>query len=454
MMFVKGVNVVFCTLFLPSCIFCTSWGHFFPRSLWTEPMDFSPEDFPPPLPLHLQSQLNKRQTQLLSNRNENLYLVSSYASPPSPHAPIISSSSSSPVSSPKTSSGSTGSSSPSALSTSGSSSSVSPSSPLMSVSSQSVVPQVLPSDFGREHMPSSSSSLSNLFYHNANLSSSPSSAIVSISNNHKKRHPQNYHHHQTFIQTSQHHPVAHPQVSSQSSSPAVASSTSASSSSLTGSHSLDKSLLDLLTVTNFSLPLSSEKYFWMTAAASDPDENRFLHHHHVRDHPKSSSPLLPEESAKNDVNIEPIALKVASLCDRTLALVEYEHKTSSNESVIQLKQCELFDLEKSPEIGYNEAKKVGAPVEPVTFQHMRDTINACRILAESEQLTSGTSSATSSGQSDYPKGNSTLSSSGSQSTQVTASTSGASSAASSATSSSSTDKSSYWSSWRALLPGY
>lgn len=157
---------------------------------------------------------------------------------------------------------------------------------------------------------------------------------------------------------------------------------------ISASHVFDKSILELLTSSNFTIPLGSEKFFWLS------EQNIHKAGPQVYD----SSQLLNSESIKVDDVVQDLNVKyakVVSLCDKTLAitdlmesypivLVDLKDKknTTQRHDVRTLIKCELFDLEKNPDKAYAEAKKTGTLIQQVSFEEMRNIINSCREMAE------------------------------------------------------------------------
>jgi len=170
-------------------------------------------------------------------------------------------------------------------------------------------------------------------------------------------------------------------------------------SSLGQDHALfEKSIIELMNSNpNFSLPLSYEKFLW--TVSNDPmryyEQLQYYPLHYL---PASGNnnvinfgenPTEMQFLGTSDTNTNnkdsffyshgTEHLKVVSLCDKTLALLDYGNPASN-----QLLRCELFDLEKNLETAYTEAKKTGIPIQSVSFREMREIINACRVLAEAE----------------------------------------------------------------------
>lgn len=122
--------------------------------------------------------------------------------------------------------------------------------------------------------------------------------------------------------------------------------------------------------------------------------------------------------------------KSVVICDKTLAILEFT-------SV--LLKCDLFDLEKNPEVAFAEVRKTGLEVKSISFQEMRRVINNCKALDEVDLPRVGNSSSNIQGQSNN---------------KVTATaTATATSSALTSDLFSSDLSSGFMSSWRALLPG-
>lgn len=229
-----------------------------------------------------------------------------------------------------------------------------------------------------------------------------------------------------------------------------------SQSSGSGSHSLDKTLLDLLMATNASMPLSSEKYFWISSntRAFDNAINGVKEDNDLMNSIKNDVTNNPSSDRDNEDNLP--HTKVVSLCDKTLALLDWIGK---DPATAHLSKCELFDLEKSPELAYTEAKKTGIPIQNVSFREMRDIINACRVLAESDTIPNGQlyplptppSTGSSVNSDSYPGINQGGQSSSSSKNNGTKPASP--SAAPTTSTTSSADKSFLWNSWRGIFPG-
>ena len=245
-----------------------------------------------------------------------------------------------------------------------------------------------------------------------------------------------------------------------SNSQSMSGQSSLESPSSSSTHSLDKTLLDLLMATNASMPLSSEKYFWISHSNPRPFDSVGKN----MEENDSSHPMATISAMKNDVTTTDHDedednvphTKVVSLCDKTLALLDWIGK---DPATAHLSKCELFDLEKSPELAYTEAKKTGIPIQNVSFREMRDIINACRVLAESDTIPNGqyplpsSISSTTSASDSYPginqasaSINSGLTSSKTNGTKPTA-------PSVTSTTTSSADKSFLWNSWRGIFPG-
>lgn len=113
----------------------------------------------------------------------------------------------------------------------------------------------------------------------------------------------------------------------------------------------------------------------------------------------SPSTAVAASLSPSFLNHQELPYKSIVICDKTLAILDYT-------SV--LLKCDLYDLEKNPDVAYSEVRKTGLEMKSISFQEMRRIINNCRALDEVDLTNSTVTNAASTASSTVTSGSSDL----------------------------------------------